>query len=353
MEVPSIFQILENDQELLSYQSSLEVGKYISAPSWEKVDMVFQASDRSPEVLANLHRLYHTGRLSGTGYLSIFPVDQAIEHAAGYSFFKNPEFFDPENIVSLAWEAGCSGVASTLGVLSLTARKYADKIPFILKLNHNELLTYPTKYDQVQFASVEQAVEMGAVGVGATIYFGSPESTRQIKEISALFETAHNYGLCTILWCYPRNSAFVMDGQSIDTAVDLSSQAIHLGVSIGADIVKQKIPGNYRAFPALQFAKYENEMYSKLMSDHPIDLVRYQVLNAFAGKIPLISSGGESQGDFWSDLHSAVKTAVINKRAGGSGLIIGRKVFNHSRKEGIAILQAVQDVYKEKSITLA
>lgn len=338
---------------LLNYASPLSMKDHLKTPSWKAVEDTFLQSDRSPEVLANIRRLYHTGRLAGSGYLSIFPVDQAIEHTAAYSFYKNPTFFNPESIIRFAYESGCSAVASTRGVLGLFAQSYAHKIPFILKVNHNELLTYPTKYDQIMFASVEQAVAMQAVAVGATVYFGSPESNRQLVEVARLFEEAHKAGLATILWCYPRNAHFEQEGKNYESAVDVSSQAIHLGVTIGADIVKQKLPTADRAFEALHFGKYDQEMYTALLTDHPIDLVRYQVLHAYAGRIPLISSGGQSEGSKDEDFRSAIKTAIINKRAGGSGLIMGRKLFNHSWEDGKAILQAVQDVYLEEQITLA
>lgn len=354
MEHQQIYSILRDEAEnLLSYHSPLQLANYLVTPSWDQVETTFLGSDRSSEVLANLRRLYHTGRLSGTGYLSIFPVDQAIEHTAAYSFYKNPAYFNPEIIVKVAVEAGCSAVASTRGVLGLTAKKYADKIPFILKLNHNELLTYPTKHDQVIFASVSQAKSLGAIGVGATIYFGSAESTRQLTEVAGLFEAAHAEGLFTVLWCYPRNEAFAQSGISYESAADVSSQAIHLGVTIGADLVKQKLPTSQRAFSDLKFGKYEEAMYDRLLTNHPIDLVRYQVLHAYGGHVPLINSGGESEGSPEDDLRSAIRTAVINKRGGGSGLIMGRKVFNHEIADGISLLQSVQDVYLDKEISVA
>lgn len=353
MEHHQVLSLLGDEADsLLTYSSPLGLDQFLAKPSWSQVETTMLESDRSPSVLANLRRLYHTGRLSGSGYLSIFPVDQAIEHTAAYSFYNNPAYFNPETIVRVAYEAGCSGVTSTLGVLGLVAKKYAEKIPFILKLNHNELLTYPTKHDQIQFASVAQAVNMGAIGVGATIYFGSAESNRQLTEVARLFEEAHARGLFTILWCYPRNSSFTHDGVEYESAVDISSQAIHLGVTIGADIVKQKLPTENHGFQALHFGKSADGMYEKLLTNHPIDLVRYQVLHAYAGRIPLISSGGESQGGPEEDLRSAIRTAVINKRAGGSGLIIGRKVFNHQINDGIALLQAVQDVYLDAEISV-
>jgi class I fructose-bisphosphate aldolase len=354
MEHYQITSILGPEAEpLLSHQCQKIPKASIYNPSTAILDDVFANSDRQPQVLANLHRLYHTGRLKGTGYLSIFPVDQAIEHTAAFSFYKNPAYFDPETIVKVAVEGGCSGVASTLGVLGLMSKKYADIIPFILKLNHNELLTYPTKYNQIQFASVKQAKNMGAAGVGATIYFGSPESNQQLVQVSQLFAEAHEQGLFTILWCYPRNSAFSKDDQSYESAIDISAQANHLGVTIEADVIKQKIPTAQQGFSELSFAKSKPAMYDSLLTDHPIDLVRYQVLHSYAGKIPLINSGGESQGGSDEDLRSALRLAVINKRGGGSGLIMGRKVFNHDIDHGISLLQAVQDVYLDTEITIA
>ncbi len=340
-------------ESLLAHQCSKIPKDSIYQPSEAIIDDVFAYSDRSPAVLGNLQRLYHSGRLAGTGYISIFPVDQAIEHTAAYSFYKNPAYFDPETIVRVAHEGGCNGVASTLGVLGLMSKKYADKIPFILKLNHNELLTMPTKHNQILFASVKQAKNLGAVGVGATIYFGSPESNQQLIQVAQLFEEAHEQGLLTILWCYPRNSAFTKDGQSYESAIDISAQANHLGVTIEADIIKQKIPTAQRGFLDLEFGKAEAGMYDALLTDHPIDLVRYQVLHGYAGKIPLINSGGESAGGPDDDLRSALRLAVINKRGGGSGMIMGRKVFNHDISHGIALLQAVQDVYLDAEITVA
>jgi len=291
--------------------------------------------------------------LGGTGYLSIFPVDQGIEHSAGASFAKNPLYFDPENIVKLAVEAGCNGIASTLGVLGLVSRKYAHKIPFVVKINHNELLTYPNKYDQIMFASVDQAYNMGAAGIGATIYFGSPESTRQIIEVSEAFEYAHEKGLFTILWCYLRNSAFKTDKDYHESA-DLTGQANHLGVTIGADFIKQKLPTNNGGYKMLNtggnsYGKFDERIYTELSSDHPIDLARYQVLNNYMGKIGLINSGGASGKN---DLADAVKTAVINKRAGGSGLIVGRKAFQRPFAEGVKLIQAIQDVYLNKAVTI-
>ena len=320
-------------------------------PGVDFIDRCFAPSNRNPQVLRNLQALYSNGRLGNTGYLSILPVDQGIEHTAGASFAPNPIYFDPENIVKLAMEAGSNGVASTFGVLASVSRKYAHKIPFIVKLNHNELMTYPNKYDQIMFGSVEEAWNLGAVAVGATIYFGSENSNRQIIEVAAAFERAHELGMATILWCYTRNNGFKKDGVDYHTAADLSSQADHLGVTIQADIIKQKLPTNNGGFKAIGFAKSHPDMYSKLSSDHPIDLTRYQVINGYMGRNGLINSGGESNGA--SDMADAVETAVINKRAGGHGLILGRKAFQKPMNEGIQILNAVQDVYLDKMITIA
>ena len=312
---------------------------------------VFVKSNRSPQVLRSLSQLYNHGNLGGTGYLSILPVDQGIEHSAAFSFYKNPDYFDPENIIKLAMEAGCNGVASTFGVLGLNARKYAHKIPFIVKINHNELLTYPNKYDQTLFGKVKNAWEMGAVAVGATIYFGSEESNRQLKEIAEAFEEAHNLGMATILWCYLRNEAFKTEKEDYHSAADLTGQANHIGVTIQADIIKQKLPTNNFGFKEIDFGKYDDEMYETLTTDHPIDLCRLQVANCYMGKIGLINSGGGSKGE--SDLAQAVTTAVINKRAGGSGLIMGRKAFQKPFSTGIELLHSVQQVYLEDSITIA
>lgn len=319
-------------------------------PGSDFVDRIFSHSDRTPRVLRSLHSLYNTGRLAGTGYLSILPVDQGIEHSAGASFSKNPIYFDSENIVKLAIEGGCNAVASTLGVLSSVARKYAHKIPFMLKLNHNELLSYPNKYDQIFFSSVKQAYDMGCVAVGATIYFGSAESTRQIMEVSRAFELAHELGMATVLWCYLRNPAFKTKEIDYHEAADLTGQANHLGATINADIVKQKLPLNNGGFKALQFGKQTESMYTTLSSPHPIDLTRYQVANSYMGRIGLINSGGPS-GD--NDLFDAVSTAVINKRAGGMGLISGRKAFQKPMAEGIDLLHNIQDVYLCKEVTVA
>ena len=327
--------------------------KQLHIPSGDWVTRIFGPSDRSRTVLRNLEKLYSNGRLGGTGYLSILPVDQGIEHSAGASFAKNPDYFDSENIVKLAIEGGCNGVASTLGVLGSVSRKYASKIPFIVKLNHNELMTYPNKFDQIMFANAEQAKDMGAVAVGATIYFGSPESGRQIVEVSQAFHQAHKLGLGTILWCYLRNSAFKKD-KDYHLSADLTGQANHLGVTIEADIIKQKLPENTGGFNALNmessYGKTDKRIYSDLSSDHPIDLCRYQVLNNYCGRMGLINSGGASGSN---DIQEAVRTAVINKRAGGMGLISGRKAFQKPLGEGVKLLNAIQDVYLCKEVTVA
>lgn len=327
---------------------------YLPGPDW--LDRVHQGSDRPPRVLGALEQLLRHGRLGGTGYLSILPVDQGIEHSAGASFAPNPLYFDPEQIVRLAIEGGCNAVASTLGVLGSVARRYAHKIPFILKLNHNELLSYPNHYDQLLFAQVKQAFEMGAVAVGATIYFGSSESGRQIQEISKAFSEAHSLGMATILWCYLRNSGFKVEGVDYHTSADLTGQADHLGVTLEADIIKQKMATNNGGYLALnkekkQYGKYTEKMYSELSSDHPIDLCRYQVLNGYCGRAGLINSGGESLGG--GDLSDAVRTAVINKRAGGMGLISGRKTFQRPFAEGVSLFHAIQDVYLCSEVTIA
>ena len=321
----------------------------LPTPSW--VGDVMAHSDRKASVLRNLQSLLDNGRLRGTGYTSIFPVDQGIEHSGGSAFAPHPAMFDPENIVKFAYEAGCSGVASTLGVLGLTARKWAHKIPYVLKINHNEFLSLPNKYDQTMFASINQAADMGCVAVGATIYFGSPESARQINEVAHAFELAHEKGLATILWCYTRNNGFKVDGVDYHTSADLTGQANHLGVTIQADIIKQKLPTNNGGYKATKHGKTSDKVYTDLATDHPIDLCRYQVLNCYSGKIGLINSGGESKGA--SDLADAVKTAVINKRAGGMGLIAGRKAFQRPWKEGLALLNAIQDVYLDPRVTIA
>ncbi|MBI2743314.1 MAG: class I fructose-bisphosphate aldolase [Chlamydiales bacterium] len=321
---------------------------HIPGPDW--IDRIFAPSDRNIRVLRSLQAMYNHGRLAGTGYLSLLPVDQGIEHSAGASFAANPDYFDPENIIKLAMEGGCNAVATTLGVLGSVARKYAHKIPFLMKFNHNELLTYPNKHDQIIFGSVKQAHEMGCVAVGATIYFGSAESDRQIVEVSKAFEMAHELGMATVLWCYLRNSAFKTPAADYHEAADLTGQANHLGATIKADIVKQKLPTNNGGFKALKFGKETPDMYTKLCTDHPIDLCRYQVVNGYMGRIGLINSGGPSGKD---DLAQAVETAVINKRAGGMGLISGRKAFQKPLKEGVELLNAIQDVYLCKEISLA
>ncbi|HLF18018.1 MAG TPA: class I fructose-bisphosphate aldolase [Candidatus Omnitrophota bacterium] len=347
----NVLDYLGNDTEnLLKHKCQTIPKESLTLPSGDFVERVFSHSDRSEKVLANMKRLYKHGRLGGSGYLSILPVDQGIEHTAGASFAPNPEYFDPENIVKLAIEGGCNGVASTLGALGLCSKKYAKKIPFIVKLNHNELMTYPNKYDQRLFGDAEQAANMGAAAVGATIYFGSEESSRQIEEISQQFKWAHELGLFTVLWCYLRNNAFKQGDKDYHVAADLTGQANHLGVTIEADIIKQKLPENNGGFNAIKFAKTHKFVYEKLSSDHPIDLCRYQVANCYMGKIGLINSGGAS-GD--NDFQEAVKTAIINKRAGGMGLISGRKAFQRPMNEGVKLLNAIQDVYLSKDVTVA
>jgi fructose-bisphosphate aldolase, class I len=334
--------------ELLSYKAKFPK-EQLNLPGPDFVDRVHLQSDRSPNVLRNLNWIIHTGRLSGTGYVSILPVDQGIEHSAGASFAPNPIYFDPENIVKLAVEGGCNACASTLGVLGMVSRKYAHKIPFILKLNHNELLTYPNKFDQIMFAGVEQAFDMGAAAVGATIYFGSDESARQIIEVSEAFQYAHEMGLATVLWCYLRNPEFKKD-KDYHVSADLTGQANHLGVTIQADIIKQKLPENNGGYNALKFGKTHKKVYSDLTTDHPIDLTRYQVINNYMGRAGLINSGGAS-GE--NDFAEAAKTAIINKRAGGMGLISGRKAFQRPMADGVKLLNLIQDVYLEKEITVA
>ena len=336
-------------QYLLEHECKTVSNKHLHLPGPDFVDRVMVGSDRSPAVLRNMQLLFNTGRLGGTGYLSILPVDQGIEHTAGASFAANPIYFDPENIVKLAIEGGCNAVASTLGVLGSVARKYAHKIPFLLKINHNELMTYPNKYDQILFASVEQAFDMGAVAIGATIYYGSEESSRQIMEVSEAFQYAHELGLATVLWAYLRNPAFSAD-KDYHVAADLTGQANHLAATIQADIVKQKQPENNGGFKAVKFAKTHDKVYSELSSDHPIDLTRYQVVNCYMGRAGLINSGGASGKD---DLAQAVRTSVINKRAGGMGMISGRKAFQKPMKDGVELLNAIQDVYLNKKITIA
>ena len=348
-------------ESLLNFKNPKIAKERLHLPGPDFVDRVFASSDRDNRVLVNLQRLFGSGRLANTGYLSILPVDQGIEHSAGASFAKNPDYFDPENIVKLAVEGGCNAVASTYGVLGMTARKYAHKIPFIVKINHNELLTYPNKADQILYGTVKEAVDMGAAAVGATIYFGSAESDRQIVEISKAFRAAHEYGLATVLWCYLRNNAFKIkgaDGKTTDyhLSADLTGQANHLGVTIEADIIKQKLAENNGGYEALNmgnssYGKFDKRIYTELCSDHPIDLCRYQVANCYMGRAGLINSGGESKGQ--GDLEQAVMTAVINKRAGGMGLISGRKAFQRPLKEGVGLLNAVQDVYASKEVTVA
>lgn len=349
--IEKIEEILGNDKSLLEFSNPCVSKELLNVPGGDFVDRVLSHSDRSIPVLRNMQALLNHGRLGGTGYVSILPVDQGIEHSGGASFAPNPIYFDPENIVKLAMEGGCNAVASTLGVLGMVSRKYAHKIPFIVKLNHNELLSYPNTFDQTLFADVEQAANMGAVGVGATIYFGSEDSRRQIIEISEAFKYAHQLGLVTVLWCYLRNDSFKKDGVDYHVAADLTGQANHLGVTIEADIIKQKLPENNGGYNALKFGKTHKKVYEKLSSDNPIDLTRYQVVNCYMGRAGLINSGGASSGE--GDLAEAIKTAVINKRAGGMGLILGRKAFQRDMKEGVALLNAVQDVYLCKDVTIA
>ena len=351
MTFSEIQNLLKGESVNLLKHSCKTVSKdklHIPGPDW--VNRIFSQSNRNIRTLISLQKLFSTGRLKDTGYLSILPVDQGIEHSAGASFAKNPIYFDPENIILLAIEAGCNAVATTSGVLAAVARKYAHKIPFILKFNHNEFLSYPNTYDQIMFASIKEAYEMGCQAVGATIYFGSEESKRQIVEVSKAFEMAHDLGMATILWCYLRNPAFKTSDKDYHTAADLTGQANHLGVTIQADIIKQKLPTNNGGFKALKFGKYSDKMYTELSSDNPIDLCRYQVLNNYSGRIGLINSGGPSGED---DLAQACETAVINKRAGGMGLILGRKAFQRPLKDGIKIINTVQDVYLCKEIDLA
>ncbi len=338
-------------ESLLNHQSKTISKEHLHLPGPDFLDRIFASTNRSNQVIRSLQALYGHGRLKDTGYVSILPVDQGIEHSAGASFAPNPIYFDPENIVKLAIEGGCNAVASTYGVLASVSRKYAHKIPFIVKINHNEFLSYPNKFDQIMFGTVQEAWNMGAVAVGATIYFGSDESARQIQEVSEAFEYAHELGMATILWCYLRNPGFKKDGKDYHTAADLTGQANHLGVTIQADIIKQKLPTNNGGYTAVAFGKTHPKVYSELSSDHPIDLCRYQVANCYMGRMGLINSGGESKGA--SDLSEAVTTAVINKRAGGQGLISGRKAFQKPMTEGVALLNAIQDVYLSKDITIA
>ena len=347
-------QSLLGDQaeSLLTHTSKTLPKDELVLPGPDFLDRVFQQSDRTPNVLRNLGLLYGTGRLAHTGYVSIFPVDQGIEHSAAASFAPNPIFLDPVNIVRFAYEAGCNAVATTFGVLGMASRHFAHKIPFIVKINHNELLTYPNRFDQVMFGSVRQAFDLGASGVGATIYWGSDQSTRQLQEVADAFAEAHELGMFTVLWCYLRNSAFKVDGVDYHTSADLTAQANHLGVTLGADIIKQKLPTNNGGYNALAgYGKTHKLVYEQLTSDHPIDLCRWQVVNCYNGRVGLINSGGESKGA--SDLAEAVTTAVINKRAGGQGLIAGRKAFQRPMSEGIALINAIQDVYLDESITIA
>lgn len=337
-------------ESLLNHKCKIDKST-LTLPSPTYIDDIFVQSNRNNRVVGSMQTLLGNGRLANTGYCSIFPVDQGIEHSAGASFAPNPMYFDPENIVKLAVESGCNGVASTFGVLGVLSRKYAHKIPFVVKINHNEFLSYPNKYDQTMFGTVKSAYDMGAVGIGATIYWGSAESARQLKEVAEAFEQAHELGMCTILWCYTRNSAFKVDGVDYHTSADLTGQANHLGVTLQADIIKQKIATNNGGYLATKHGKTSPLVYSELSSDHPIDLCRYQVLNCYSGKIGLINSGGESKGE--SDLQEAVTTAVVNKRAGGMGLILGRKAFQKPFEEGVALLQATQDVYLDNEITVA
>lgn len=352
----SIEELLGKEaDDLLTHECKTISKEHLHLPGPDYVDNVWGLSDRNPRVLRNLQSLFDNGRLAGTGYLSILPVDQGIEHSAGASFAPNPEYFDPEKIVQLAIEGGCNAVASTFGVLGSVSRKYAHKIPFVVKINHNELMTYPNNYDQIMFGSVEQAFDMGAAAIGATIYFGSPESNRQIQEVAEAFERAHELGMATILWCYTRNSAFKVDGEDYHASADLTGQANHLGVTIEADIIKQKQPTNNGGYKALNmgdssYGKLDERIYTELASDHPVDLTRYQVVNCYMGRAGLINSGGGS-GD--NDFAQAVRTAVINKRAGGMGLISGRKAFQRPMDEGVKLLNFIQDVYLDDKIEVA
>jgi class I fructose-bisphosphate aldolase len=336
---------------LLGHVSKAFPAEGLVLPGPDHIDRVLRQSDRSPTVLRNLGAVYGAGRLGGTGYLSILPVDQGIEHSAAASFSKNPAYFDPANLVELALAGGCSAIATTLGTLGAVSRRYVHRIPFIVKLNHNDFLHYPNTYDQVLFASAQQAADLGAVGVGATVYFGSEHSDRQLMEVSHAFAEAHRLGMFTVLWCYLRNPAFVVDGTDYHLAADLTGQANHLGVTIEADLIKQKQPVNNGGYTALQFGKTDPLVYDELTSDHPIDLTRWQVVNCYAGRIGLINSGGESKGE--DDLAQAVRTAVINKRAGGTGLIVGRKAFQRPMEQGAALMHAVQDVFLDPVVTIA
>jgi class I fructose-bisphosphate aldolase len=357
MDLSQITALLGKDAEsLLGHTCRGIPRERLALPGPDFTERVFLDSDRSPRVIGALQSIFDHGRLGGTGYVSILPVDQGIEHSAGASFAKNPDYFDPKNIVELAIEGGCNAVASTFGVLGMCARRYAHRIPFIVKINHNELLTLPNKFDQIMFGTIKQAQDMGARAVGATIYFGSPESGRQIVEVAQAFAMAHELGMGTVLWCYLRNNGFKKDGVDYHTSADLSGQADHIGSTIHADIVKQKLPENNGGFNALNFAgssygKTDKRIYTELCTDHPIDLVRYQLANSYMGRVGLINSGGASSGE--SDLAEAVRTAVINKRGGGMGLISGRKAFQKSREEGVALLHAIQDVYRCGAVTVA
>jgi len=349
--IQQIEQLLGADaKELLGHQCKGIPKESLHLPGPDFVDRVIAPSDRTPAVLRSLQQIFNNGRLAGTGYVSILPVDQGIEHSAGASFAPNPIYFDPENIVRLAIEGGCNAVASTFGVLGSVARKYAHRIPFVVKINHNEFLSYPNTYDQIMFGTIETARDMGAVAVGATIYFGSAESKRQIQEVALAFKRAHDLGMATILWCYTRNAAFKTKEKDYHVSADLTGQANHLGVTLEADIIKQKLPENNGGYTALNFGKTHKKVYSELTTDHPIDLTRYQVANCYMGRIGLINSGGAS-GE--NDFAEAVKTAVINKRAGGMGLISGRKAFQRPMKDGAKLLNTIQDVYLTKEVTIA
>lgn len=352
MAIDKITSLLGDQADYYLNYTSKTISKEMLHPAGpDFIDVQFGMSNRNPQVLRNLQAIYGTGRLANSGYVSILPVDQGIEHSAGASFAPNPIYFDPENIVKLAIEGGCNAVASTYGVLAACSRKYAHKIPFVVKINHNEFISYPNRFDQIMFGTIEDAWNLGAAAVGATIYFGSEESSRQIVEVAKAFERAHELGMATILWCYLRNSSFKKDGTDYHTAADLTAQANHLGVTIQADIIKQKLPTNNGGYKALNFGKTHDKVYSQLTSEHPIDLCRYQVANCYMGKIGLINSGGESKGA--SDLAEAVTTAVINKRAGGHGLISGRKAFQKPMKEGVELLHTIQDVYLSNEVTIA
>ncbi|MFM7765281.1 MAG: class I fructose-bisphosphate aldolase [Sphingomonadales bacterium] len=348
----NIISLLGNDADnLLNHTCKAIAKEHLHLPGPDFIDRVFAQSNRSPQVLRSIQNIYNTGRLAGTGYMSILPVDQGIEHSGGASFAPNPIYFDPENIIKLAIEGGCNAVASTFGVLAANSRKYAHKIPFIVKINHNEILSYPNKFDQIMYGSIQEAWNLGATAVGATIYFGSEESARQIQEVSTAFEMAHELGMSTILWCYLRNNGFKKDGIDYHAAADLTGQANHLGVTIQADIIKQKLPTNNGGYTAINFGKTHPKVYSELTTDHPIDLCRYQIANCYMGRAGLINSGGESKGA--GDMAEAVSTAIINKRAGGAGLISGRKAFQKPMGEGVSLLNAIQDVYLDNSITIA